>query len=392
MPPLTSIELFSGAGGLALGLCAAGFHHELLVERDRFACETLQANIDRARPGDVGDWNLWDGDIRFLDLEELDSVDLIAAGAACQPFSVAGNRGGRSDKRNLIPDFVEAVRRTAPRAFILENVEGLVTMFRPYFDYVVDQLRWPEAQRRLGEKWTSHGKRLAQLRSSSGLSYAVTWACLNAADYGVPQRRRRVFVVGYRSDVGKAFDWQNTMPPGFSKEALLYEQWVSASYWERNGLPRPTAIPERVAASLPRVRRSPVSEKLPWRTVREAISDLPDPVEAGSLQHVIRPGARCYKGHSGSDLDMPSKTIKAGRNGQPGGENVLCVGAGVRYFTIREMARLQGFPDEWSFSGHWTAITRQIGNAVPVALAELLGSRIAEDLRTAADVKEERAS
>ena len=123
-----------------------------------------------------------------------------------------------------------------------------------------------------------------------------------------------------------------------------------------------------------------------WRTVRDAISDLPQPSERRineepGLTHSMIPGARSYAGHTGSVLDQPAKTLKAGVHGVPGGENMLALASSrVRYFTVRESARLQSFPDTFVFPDSWTESMRQIGNAVPVELAELLGRRLASVL------------
>ena len=123
-----------------------------------------------------------------------------------------------------------------------------------------------------------------------------------------------------------------------------------------------------------------------WRTVRDVISDLPRPSrrrteEEPRLTHFIIPGARSYTGHTGSALDQPAKTLKAGVHGVPGGENMLALPTGeVRYFTVRESARLQSFPDEFVFCDSWTESMRQIGKAVPVDLAELLARRLASML------------
>ena len=125
----------------------------------------------------------------------------------------------------------------------------------------------------------------------------------------------------------------------------------------------------------------------PWVTVRDALSDLPDPETnpegaAKIADHRFQPGARSYPGHTGSPLDEPSKTLKAGVHGVPGGENMLRrLDGSIRYFTVRESARLQCFPDEFVFHGSWTETMRQLGNAVPVRLAEEVISSVGKVLR-----------
>ncbi len=123
-----------------------------------------------------------------------------------------------------------------------------------------------------------------------------------------------------------------------------------------------------------------------WQTVRDAISDLPDPelqpgVASNYHDHRLQPGARSYPGHTGSPLDEPAKTLKAGVHGVPGGENMLRRPDGsVRYFTIRESARLQTFPDKMVFHGSWTETMRQLGNAVPCRLAQAVVSEVRDCL------------
>lgn len=117
---------------------------------------------------------------------------------------------------------------------------------------------------------------------------------------------------------------------------------------------------------------------MPWATVRDAIGDLPNPAKSERLSgHWQHPGARAYRNHSGSCMDEPAKALKAGDHGVPGGENMVVNRWGnVRYFTVREMARLQGFPDDYVVSGSWKAATRQLGNAVPITMAERIGEAV----------------
>ena len=128
---------------------------------------------------------------------------------------------------------------------------------------------------------------------------------------------------------------------------------------------------------------------LPWRTVRDAVSDLGEPAstakDARHANHVLQFGARSYPGHTGSPLDEPAKTLKAGDHGVPGGENMVRYADGkVRYFSVRESCRLQAFPDEYVFEGSWTENMRQIGNAVPVTLGEVVLRSVRASIENAA--------
>ena len=124
-------------------------------------------------------------------------------------------------------------------------------------------------------------------------------------------------------------------------------------------------------------------EQLPWRTVRDALHSIPDPQsDHGVADHIFRDGARSYPGHTGSDIDWPAKTIKAGGNGVPGGENMIRYPDGsVRYLTVCEAKRIQTFPDNFIIKGAWGEAMRQIGNAVPVLLGETIGRELARRLR-----------
>ena len=204
---------------------------------------------------------------------------------------------------------------------------------------------------------------------------------VNAADYGVPQRRERVFIVGFRADLGVEWSFPR---PTHSLDALLYEQWVTGDYWSRHGLPQPP-VPDKFADRVRALEQSllPLDTR-PWRTVRDALADLPDPVttEGATIQdHRFQAGARTYAGHTGSPLDLPAKTLKAGDHGVPGGENMMVRDDGsLRYFTARESARLQTFPDGYKLHGTWSEAMRQIGNAVPVMLARQVAASVARRL------------
>jgi len=315
-----------------------------------------------------------------------EGIDLLAGGVPCQPFSIGGKHRGHADERNMFPEIVSAIQKLKPKAVLVENVRGLARpAFAKYFGYIELMLTYPELERKEGEQWHSHLGRLERYHTKGkrdGLYYRVVHRVLNAADYGVPQKRERLFMVAIRADLG--IEWSFPTPT-HSFEALLWDQFCSGNYWKRHGVPkakRPEP-PENLRTRIESVRYSLVPPpQLPWFTVRDAISDLPRPAKSRTLDepglnHFFIPGARKYVGHSGSPLDEPAKTLKAGVHGVPGGENTLAMPDGsVRYFTIRESARLQTFPDDFVFPCSWTESMRQIGNAVPVQLAELISRKL----------------
>jgi len=288
----------------------------------------------------------------------------------------------------MFPEAVRAVRELRPEAFIFENVKGLMReVFANYFEYVYLQLTYPILIRRKLETWVDHRARLEKHQTANvgAAEYNVVYRLLNAADYGVPQKRERVFIVGFRSDLG--IEW--SFPEGeHSEDSLIRAQWISGEYWDRHDMSRgrrPVST-FRNSTRLQRLRNEEVAaiKKRPWLTVRDAVYDLPDP-ELHPINkvpnHVFNPGARAYPGHTGSPLDEPAKTLKAGDHGVPGGENMLSRRDGsVRYFTVREAARLQTFPDDYVFRGSWTETMRQLGNAVPVRLAEIVARSVKRKL------------
>jgi DNA (cytosine-5)-methyltransferase 1 len=387
-----SVELFAGAGGLALGCELAGFHPELVVEWDRWACDTVRENQALGYPL-VNGWKVHEGDVRAVDWSQIQGpIDLVTGGPPCQPFSMGGKHRAADDKRDMFPAAIDVIRLLQPRAFILENVRGLTrSAFANYYQYILLQLGHPEISSRAGESWFDHYQRLQSehttANSGDSLTYNVIPTLVNAADYGVPQQRHRVFIVGFRSDLDAEFSFPEATN---SHDALLHAQWVSGAYWERHRVAkakRPTMSLR--AASRVAALRHVHAEGLPrpWRTVRDAIADLPEPTLKGSsghYNHLLQPGARSYPGHTGSHIDMPAKTLKAGGHGVPGGENMLLrVDGSVRYFSVRESARLQTFPDRYELHGAWGEAMRQLGNAVPVLLAQKVAGSVAQHLATA---------
>ena len=385
---MNSIELFAGAGGLAMGVAASGFRHRAVIEWDRFACDTLRQNQSSFLLG--GSDPIEPTDARTFDYSRLkDSIDLVAGGPPCQPFSLGGKHKGHADSRDMFPEAIRAIRELRPRAFIFENVRGLARQsFFNYFQYIKLQLEFPEIEARHNEDWTGHLKRLESHKTSgtsSGLQYQVVSQVVNAANYGVPQKRERVVIVGFRADLSLSWSFPVIT---HAEESLLYTKWVTGDYWElhevaKRDRPDLTArfrelICKRVSDLEPSLMLSP------WKTVRDAVFDLPEPEESENPSipnHRFQSGAKTYPGHTGSPIDEPAKTLKAGDHGVPGGENMVRLNSGaIRYFSVRESARLQTFPDNFIFHGTWSENMRQLGNAVPVELGRVVASSVAARL------------
>ncbi|MGO9245728.1 MAG: DNA cytosine methyltransferase, partial [Verrucomicrobiia bacterium] len=369
---MDTIELFAGGGGLALGLHEAGFSPVAVVERDADSCQTLRENWLLGMGITL---DLFNKDVRQVNFKQWqDHVELVSGGPPCQPFSIGGKHAGYRDERDMFPHAVHVIRTVRPKAFVFENVRGLLRKsFAKYFGYVLLQMNYPELARHDDENWTEHLARLEEHHTGGkefGLRYRVVFQKVNAADFGVPQHRERVVIVGFRWDIKEPWSFPLA---DHSADALETAKWINGTYWDEHHIhkakrPEPQhGIVERLA------RRQTLPLAARWRTVRDALAGLPDPQspEASRIaNHKFQPGARSYPGHTGSTLDSPAKTLKAGDHGVPGGENMLAFPNGrVRYFSVRESARLQTFPDWYVFPSSWTESMRQIGNAVPVTLA-----------------------
>ena len=384
---LTAVELFAGAGGLGMGVSLAGFKPLAVLEWDKWACDTIRENKRNEFPL-VRDWPLHQGDVRTFDYGAIPgSVDLVSGGPPCQPFSMGGKHKAFRDDRDMFPATADIIRKLQPKAFIIENVKGLKrSTFINYYNYILLLLEFPEIVRKADETWLEHHRRLQQHGTSGsrkGLTYSVLPTLVNAANFGIPQRRERIFFVGFRHDMDVRWSFPDE---SHSLDALLADQWVTGDYWEQHGISkreRP-AMPDGVAARVASLRKSNRRpDKYPWMTIRDALADVPEPTQGGAFfhNHRLQAGARTYVGHTGSPLDLPAKTLKAGDHGVPGGENMMVRDDGsVRYFTVRESARLQTFPDGFELHGAWSEAMRQLGNAVPVALAQLVASSVAEKL------------
>lgn len=385
---MKTVELFVGCGGLGLGASLAGFKNTMSVEWDEVACKTIQLNQRSDYPL-VRDWNVVNADVRSVDYSCLEGkVDLLTGGPPCQPFSMGGKHRANADDRDMFGAFADALAAIKPRAFIVENVKGLTrSSFSNYLEYVKLRLNFPELAILESEHWIDHLRRLEAHKNlrGGGLSYNISAELLNAADYGAPQKRQRYFMVGFRSDVHSSWHFPKA---SHSEIQLQVNKHLTGVYWDKHGVP----LNQQEQATEALIRRLQIyNEKnesnnfKPWVTIADAISDLPAPSQKkplnDKLSHNLQKGARSYKGHTGSPIDLPAKTLKAGVHGVPGGENMLVNRDGsVRYFTIREAARMQTFPDGYQFSGPWSVAMRQLGNAVPVVLAETVSSSVARKL------------
>ncbi|MFG2974608.1 DNA cytosine methyltransferase [Streptomyces sp. NPDC048331] len=427
----TGVELFAGAGGLAMAVHRAGFRPLLFNEFAKRACETLEANgADRLpedqkptqAPGPHEKVPLVAGDVQQLDLSYLaGKVDVLAGGPPCQPFSLGGVAKGDEDKRNMFPQMFRAIREIQPKAVICENVRGLLRpSFKPYFDYIQRELKLPFEERVEGTDWQQHDEYLLERLKAEPddltKRYEVVMMEVNAADYGVPQIRNRVILVAFRRDLAvdtKLFE--KLVQPTHSDKALI-RSMKNDSYWVRHSADPKRAVPdhvrERVMARLP--KDMPEDDgRLPWYTLRDAIAgigenkplpevedlDRTEHLLGGFTEHIGWPGARIYDGHTPNELDRPAKTVKAGVHGVPGGESVMLLDdlvedetaeGGVRYahryMTVRETARVMTFPDTWELMGPRGEKMRQLGNAVPVVLGEVFAKAVAAVL----DEAEER--
>ena len=371
---MRSAELFAGCGGLAMGTSLQGFHHELMVEFDADAVATVRHNRELGIEH-VASWPMDRLDVRDIDWSLHRGLDLISGGPPCQPFGIGGKKLGQEDGRDMWPEAVRAVREGRPRAFLYENVRNLAgPKFSSYLAWIVAHLERPSITRRPGEMLKAHAARLRS--SDTPVEYRVCWQVVNAADYGAAQIRHRVLLVGARSDQGVH---PAPMRANHSRDRLLWDQYVSGEYWRRHGLRRRVEpLLRQDGARVARLMASKVKpEGLPWVTVRDVLADLGEP--DGVANHVLQQGARVYPGHTGSPLDLPAKALKAGDHGVPGGENMMVRDdKSVRYFSKREAARLVGLPDGFEFPRSWSESMRQMGNAVPVPLAEAAARHVWE--------------
>jgi DNA (cytosine-5)-methyltransferase 1 len=341
---MKAIELFAGAGGAALGLEAAGIEHAALCEWDAHACATLRA---------AGLGPVVEGDVRDLDAIEAvagPSCDLLWSSFPCQAFSMAGKRLGASDERNGWPWTVDALDRFRPRWFLAENVRGLITHSTEGHP---DPFQCPRCY--------FEGVILPQLRARFA---HVGWWLLDAADYGVPQHRRRVIIWAGPAPV-KAPRATHGDPAAARQGALFGPgvlPWVSMG--DALQLPDGARLTVRQHGSVGQQERS-----IRWPAPTVLAGSHAD---NGFRLSFPAPSvlATEAKGHTNPDKER-------GRGGRINrASDVLYLATGRRRLTIAECARLQDFPAGHPWQGPKTAQYRQIGNAVPPKLAEVVGRAV----------------
>ncbi len=329
----TVIELFAGAGGLALGLEKAGFHSLGLVEFDRYACDTLRKN----RPN----WNVIHDDIANISSKDLTEVfgiakgelDLLSGGAPCQAFSYAGKKLGLEDTRGtLFYHYALFLKQLQPKVFLFENVRGLLSH---------DNGRTYQIMK--------------QVFKETG--YSIQEKVLNAWDYGVPQKRERLIVLGVREDLEDTITI--SYPEVHSYKPVLRDILLDVP--DSEGM-RYSKEKEAIFALVPQGGY--------WR-------DIPEEIAKPYMKSCWEMGG----GRTGilrrMSLDEPSLTVLTSPSQK---QTERCHPLENRPFTIRENARCQTFPDEWIFEGSIMQQYKQIGNAVPVNLAYEVGKEIQKGL------------
>nr|WP_211579517.1 DNA (cytosine-5-)-methyltransferase [Mobiluncus mulieris] len=319
----TSVDLFAGAGGTALGLENAGFRHVLLSELDKDAVATLRLN----RPS----WNTVAGDVSDLDFRAFaGKVDLVEGGFPCQAFSYAGRSRGFEDTRGtLFFEFARAVSEITPKVFIGENVRGLL-------------------RHDSGRTLQTMLNTLTEIRGKHGERYRVGYRLMRAQYHDVPQKRERLMLAGVRSDVGDELFFPR-------------ERNYIVSLWDAIG-----DRPQSPGQTYPQRKREVLSLVPPggyWR-------DLPDDIAReylGGSYHLS--GGKTGMARRLS-WDEPSLTLTCSPAQK---QTERCHPEETRPLNVREYARIQTFPDDWQFSGGMSAQYKQIGNAVPVNLAYYMG-------------------
>jgi DNA (cytosine-5)-methyltransferase 1 len=326
-----TIDLFAGAGGLSLGLHAAGFFAVEAFEWDDDACRTYR----NALP----DTKMTAGPVQDVEFKRFKGIDLIAAGPPCQPFSSGGKGLAAEDDRDMMPQFIRAIREARPKAFLLENVPGLATVrHHKYLSAVVEAIE--------------------------NLGYRVSYRVLNAADFGVPQKRRRLFVVGAKKKTYLDFPEPTHGPSSKNGAHIPASAVLDIGYQPKT--PNPSRV---VYARNPDPRPSPYDGHL--------FNGGGRPIDLQQPCHTILAAAGGNKTHFIDTLGIvPPYHASLLAGGKPRKGFV----EGARRLTPEESAKIQTFPCDMEFFGSRSSQYTQIGNAVPPKLAQALGEALMAQL------------
>lgn len=333
---LNTISLFSGAGGLDLGLIGAGFN---IV----FANDILKPAIENYRYN-IGD--IYEGDITKLDIESLPDADVVVGGFPCQPFSNAGNRLGTEDDRgNLYLEVLKVIREKHPKVVVMENVRGLLSMKNKDGSKLIDTIVY--------------------LLENTGPGYDVKYQLLKASDYGVPQNRYRVIIVAFRKDLGIDYHFPDPVP--YDYDSLT----VGEAIKDVEGLPNQDDIWDLSPQSQHLVQFIPEGgswKNVPYEELPERMKRIRDDMKRYHSPNFYRRFAR----------HEINGTITAA--GTPENSGILHPLENRRY-SVREIARIQSFPDDYVFVGDsLSSKYKIIGNAVPPKLGEVIGDSIVKHL------------
>ena len=337
----TSIELFAGAGGLALGMERAGIEHILLNENDKYACKTLKLN----RP----EWNVVEGDIAHVNfLPYKGKVDIVTGGFPCQTFSYAGKKMGFEDVRGtLFYEFARCIKEVEPKIFIGENVRGLLNH--------------------------DNGNTLrTMIGILEGLGYDVVKPqVLRAIHYKVPQKRERLIIVGVKKNSNLLFKYPMPQPKIYTLRDAL-----------KAGELYDTDVPESTGQEYPKRKKEILSLVPPggyWR-------DLPVEIQKEYMLKSYYLGGGKTGMARRISWDEPCLTLTCSPAQK---QTERCHPDETRPFQVREYARIQTFPDEWKFVGSINQQYKQIGNAVPVNFAYFLGQSVVQCLNSKEDIEQQ---
>lgn len=327
------LELFAGAGGLAIGLEKAGLKCKLLNEIDKWACETLRQN----RPN----WNVLEGDIKEFNFSEYrDKVDVVTGGFPCQAFSYAGKKLGLKDARGtLFYEFARVVKEVNPKICIGENVRGLLNH---------DGGRTLEG--------------MISILDEIGYHVTTPVQVLKAINYNVPQKRERLILVAIRKDIDLDYNY----PEPFSEIYTLKDALKKGKLFDSN-------VPISSGAKYPEHKKEVLDLVPPkgyWR-------DLPLEIQKEYMQKSFYLGGGKTGMARRIGWDEPCLTLTCSPAQK---QTERCHPDETRPFTVREYARVQTFPDDWKFAGSMSQQYKQIGNAVPINLAKEIGYSIVKFL------------